>query len=77
MPSTIFTQNINEIKKFFRKNKNVILKPIHSFGGNDIYLLNKFKLNFIKKYIKKNGHIMCQKYLPKITKGDKIVFLIN
>ena len=77
MPSTIFTQNINEIKKFFRKNKNVILKPIHSFGGNDIYLLNKFKLNFIKKYIKKNGHIMCQKYLPKISKGDKRVFLIN
>ena len=77
MPSTIFTQNINEIKKFFRKNKNVILKPIHSFGGDDIYLLNKFKLNFIKKYIKKNGHIMCQKYLPKISKGDKRVFLIN
>ena len=77
MPSTIFTQNINEIKNFFRKNKNVILKPIHSFGGNDIYLLNKFKLNFIKKYIKKNGHIMCQKYLPKISKGDKRVFLIN
>ena len=77
MPSTIFTQNINEIKKFFRENKNVILKPIHSFGGNDIYLLNKFKLNFIKKYINKNGHIICQKYLPKITKGDKRVFLIN
>ena len=77
MPSTIFTQNINEIKNFFRKNKNVILKPIHSFGGNDIYLLNKFKLNFIKKYIKKNGHIMCQKYLSKISEGDKRVFLIN
>ena len=77
MPSTIFTQNINEIKKFFRKNKNVILKPIHSFGGDDIYLLNKFRLNFIKKYIKKNGHIMCQKYLPKISKGDKRVFLID
>ena len=77
MPSTIFTQNINEIKNFFRKNKNVILKPIHSFGGNDIYLLNKFKLNFIKKYIKKNGHIMCQKYLSKISEGDKRVFLID
>ena len=77
MPSTIFTQNINEIKKFFRKNKNVILKPIHSFGGDDIYLLNKFRLNFIKKFIKKHGHIMCQKYLSKISKGDKRVFLIN
>ena len=77
MPRTIFTQNIHEIKNFFNKNKYVILKPIHSFGGNDIYLLNKFRLNFIKRFIKKHDHIMCQKYLPKISKGDKRVFIIN
>ena len=77
MPRTIFTQNIHEIKKFFSENKYVILKPIHSFSGNDIYLLNKFRLNFIKKFIKKHDHIMCQKYLPKISKGDKRVFIIN
>ncbi len=77
MPSTIFTQNIDEIKNFFKKNKYVILKPIHSFGGNDIHLLSKFKLDFIKKFIKKHNHIMCQKYLSKISKGDKRVFLIN
>ncbi len=77
MPKTIFTQNIQEIKKFFKKNKYVILKPIHSFSGNDIHLLNKFKLNFIKKFIKKHDYIMCQKYLPNISKGDKRVFLIN
>ena len=52
MPNTIFTQDINEIKIFFKKNKNVILKPIHSFGGNDIHLLSKFKLKFIKRFIK-------------------------
>ena len=77
MPNTIFSQNIDEIKKFFRKNDRVILKPIHSFGGNDIHLLNKFDLKFIKKFIKKHNHIICQKYLSKIYKGDKRVFLIN
>ena len=77
MPSTIFTKNIDEIKNFFKKNKYVILKPIHSFGGNDIHLLSKFKLDFIRKFIKKHGYIMCQKYLSKISKGDKRVFLIN
>ena len=77
MPNTIFTQNIQEIKNFFKKNKHVILKPIHSFSGNDIHLLNKFKLKFIQKLIKKHNYIMCQKYLPKISKGDKRVFLIN
>ena len=77
MPSTIFTQNINEIKNFFKLHKNVILKPIHSYSGNDIYLLKKFNLKLINKFIKKHDHIMCQKFLPNIFKGDKRVFLIN
>ncbi len=77
MPNTIFTQNIQKIKNFFKKNKHVILKPINSFSGNDIHLLYKFKLKFIQRYIEKHNYIMCQKYLPKISKGDKRVFLIN
>jgi len=77
MPDTIFTQNINEIKNFFKKYKKVIIKPIHSYGGNDIHLLNKFDSKVINRFIKKHDHIMCQKYLPKISKGDKRVFLIN
>ncbi len=77
MPNTIFTQNIEEIKNFFKRNKHVIIKPIHSFSGNDIHLLKRFRLKFIKKFIKKHDHIMCQKYLPKISMGDKRVFLIN
>ena len=77
MPDTIFTQNINEIKKFFKINKKVILKPIHSYSGNDIHLLDKFNLKLINQFIKKHDHIMCQKFLPKISKGDKRVFLIN
>jgi len=77
MPDTIFTQNIDEIKNFFKKHKKVILKPIHSFSGNDIHLLNRFNLKLVQKFIKQHDHIMCQKYLPKISKGDKRVFLIN
>ena len=78
MPNTIFTKDINEIHKFFIKNKKIILKPIHSFGGNDIHLMEK-KINkkLILNFIKKHGHIMCQKFLPKIKFGDKRVFLIN
>ena len=77
MPSTIFTQNIDEIKKFLLKYKKVIIKPIHSFSGNDIHLLTKFDSKLINRFIKKHNFIMCQKYLPKIYKGDKRVFLIN
>ena len=77
MPSTIFTQNINEIKKFHKKHKKIIIKPVHSFGGNDIHLLSKFNVKLIKKIIKKHDYIMCQKFLPKISKGDKRVFILN
>ena len=77
MPNTIFSQNIDEIKKFFKVNKNVIIKPIHSFSGNDILLLKKFDQNKINKFIKKHDHIMCQKFLPKIKDGDKRVFIID
>ena len=77
MPDTIFSQNIDEIRKFFKKHKKVIVKPINSYSGNNIYLFTKFDLKFFQKFIKKHDHIMCQKYLPKIKEGDKRVFLIN
>ena len=77
MPPTIFTQNIDEIKKFIKKNKKIILKPIHSYSGNDIHLLTKFDQSLIKRFIKKHNYIMCQKFLSQIRKGDKRVFIIN
>ncbi len=77
MPNTIFTQDLKVIKNFIRKHKKIILKPIHSYSGNDIHLLKKYNHNLIKKFIKKHDHVMCQKFLPKISKGDKRVFIIN
>ena len=77
MPATLFSQNIREIKNFFKKHKKIILKPVNGFSGNNIYLLTKFNLRLINKIIKKHDYIMCQKFLPKINKGDKRVFIIN
>ena len=78
MPNTIFTKSINEVRKFFIKNKKIIIKHIHSFGGNDIHLIEKrFNKKLILNFIKRHGYIMCQKFLPKIKFGDKRVFLID
>ena len=78
MPKTIFSKDLKEIKTFYKANKKIIIKPIHSFGGNDIHLIKgSFKNKLIIKFIKKHGHIMCQKFLPNIKYGDKRVFLIN
>ena len=77
MPNTIFTQDLNEIKNFIKKHKKIIIKPIHSYSGNDIHLLKSFNFKLINTFIKKHNHIMCQKFLPNISKGDKRVFIIN
>jgi glutathione synthase len=77
MPNTLFSQDLIEIKKFFSKNDEVIIKPIHSYSGNDILLLKKFDQKKIKRFIKIHDHIMMQSFLQKIEKGDKRVFIIN
>ena len=77
MPNTIFTQDLDEIKNFINKHKQIIIKPIHSFSGNDIHLLKSFNSKLINNFIRKHDHIMCQKFLPRISKGDKRVFIIN
>ncbi len=77
MPNTIFTQDLGEIKNFINKHNKIIIKPIHSFSGNDIHLLKSFDSKLINNFIRKHDHIMCQKFLPKISKGDKRVFIIN
>ena len=77
MPSTLISEDLNEIKKFFNKNKKVVIKPIENYGGNDVKLLNKFNKEKILKYIKKYNHLMFQKFIPQISKGDKRIFIIN
>ena len=78
LPRTIFSSDIKQIKKFLKLNKKIIIKPIHGYSGNNIKLLNgKLNKKEIVNYLKKHGHIMCQKFLPLIKFGDKRVFIIN
>jgi len=78
MPSTIFTQDIEIIFGFFKRFKKIVIKPIHGYGGNDILLIkNHFNKKLIQNFIKKNKHIMIQKFLPEIIKGDRRIFIIG
>ena len=77
MPNTLISEDPREIKKFFDKNKKVVIKPIESYSGNDVRLLNKFNRAQVVRYIKKYRHLMFQKFISQISKGDKRVFIIN
>ena len=78
MPPTIFTKSFDQINKFQKKYKKIVIKPTHGYGGKNILFINK---NINKKqiinYLKKNEHVMVQKFIPKIKHGDKRVFIIG
>ena len=78
MPDTIFTKNVREIHTFLKKNKKIVIKPIHGYAGKNILFIDrKLNIKFLNKYIKKFDHVMVQKYLSKVKEGDKRVFIIN
>jgi len=77
MPSTLISENIDEIKIFFKRHKQVIIKPINGYSGNEVILLKSFNNKIISKYLKKHNHIIFQKFLPKISEGDRRVFIID
>tara|TARA_Y100000590_G_scaffold466128_1_gene640503 strand:+ start:576 stop:1514 length:939 start_codon:yes stop_codon:yes gene_type:complete len=78
MPPTIFTKDLKVIMNFLKKNKRIVIKPIHGYAGKNILFINKkFNSNKIAKYINKIGHVMVQKFLPQVKYGDKRVFILN
>ena len=78
MPPTLFTKNFDEIEKFKKKHKEIVIKPTHGYGGMNILFINKslVKKNIIK-FVKKHQQVMVQKFIPQIKYGDKRIFIIG
>ena len=78
MPPTIFTQDVRAIEKFRKRHKKIVIKPTHGYGGKNIFFINKnVSKNKILNYVRKNEHVMVQKFLPQIKYGDKRIFIID
>ena len=77
MPPTLISENLTEIKSFFKKHKAIVAKPINGFSGNNVILFKTFNVSKIKKLLKTHNHLFFQKFLPGIIKGDKRVFIIK
>ena len=77
MPPTLISENLSEIKSFFKKHKSVVAKPINGFSGNNVILMKTFNSSKIRKLIKTNNHLFFQKFLPGVSKGDKRIFIIK
>ena len=77
MPPTLISENLTEIRSFFKRHKVVVVKPINGFSGNNVILLKTFNTSKIKKLLKSYNHLFFQKFLPGVSKGDKRVFIIK
>ena len=78
MPPTIFTRSIDEIEKFKKKHRKIVIKPTHGYGGKNILFINKnIKKTKIANYVKKYKHVMVQKFIPQVKYGDKRIFIIG
>ena len=80
-PKTLISQNEIEIKKFIKKNKNLIVKPLYEKGGKGIFKISSNDKNIsnkIKSILKKQKlPIVIQKYIPEVKEGDKRVILFD
>ena len=77
MPPTLISENLNEIRSFFKRNKAVVAKPINGFSGNNVVLFKSFNSSKIKKLIITHNHLFFQKFLPGVSTGDKRIFIIK
>ena len=77
MPPTLISENLSEIRSFFKRHKAVVAKPINGFSGNNVILFKTFNTNKLKKLLKNHNHLFFQKFLPGVSKGDKRVFIIK
>jgi len=80
MPPTIISQNLEIIKNFLIKHKDVITKPLYGNGGVGIYRYkvedNIFKEKFTGISVLKEP-LMVQRYIPEISEGDRRLILID
>ena len=81
MPDTLITRDINEIIKFKKKNKNIIIKPLYGNGGEGVFYIKENDSNFnviVENFRKSNKEqFIVQSYIPEVKKGDKRIILID
>ena len=80
MPPTLISRQKSNIIKFVKKFKKVVIKPIYGNGGSNVFYLNEKDPNLniiIESLISETEHVIVQKFIKNVKKGDKRILLIN
>jgi glutathione synthase len=80
-PRTLVSRSVDRIRSFVRGlNCPCILKPLHGFGGENVFYVGrraKANIRSMIQTIRKDDYVIAQEYLPEVTKGDKRVLLLG
>ncbi len=81
IPKTLISKKYKDIKKFLKKEKDIILKPMNEMGGSSIFRVQNNDINssVIIENMTKNQKKFCiaQKFIPEIKNGDRRILIIN
>jgi len=80
MPPTLISKQKSNIIKFVKKFKKVVIKPLYGNGGSNVFYLNEKDPNLniiIDSLILETEHVIVQKFIKNVKKGDKRILLIN
>ncbi len=78
---TVITKNRSLIYDFLQEHKEIIIKPLNEFGGSSVFYLKEGDFNLepiIESFTANvNEPFIVQKFIKKVTKGDKRVVLVD
>jgi glutathione synthase len=81
MPPTLITRDLEEIKAFRAKHKDIVMKPLYGKGGESVFRISPDDLNFGSLYdlfsVTFREAWVVQKFLPEVKDGDKRIILVD
>lgn len=80
-PPTLISADLDAIRKFHQQHQKIILKPLYSYGGDGVILIDETASNLTTNFemMTKLYHtpIIAQKFLSEVKNGDKRIFLLD
>ena len=80
-PPTMIARDLETLKSFKEKHKDIILKPLYGNGGAGVFRLGPDDRNLNSLHELFAGinrePLIAQKFLPDVSKGDKRVILVD
>ena len=81
MPPTIISADSTKIEQFLKIHEEIVIKPLHGMGGDNIHKISINESESIRKIIdlseNSKTQIIGQKFLSKINEGDFRILVID